>query len=241
MSGVLQGLVLRLLDVDTHAPPLPAGGSPRVFRASRDFLRYSIVKWLLGHVVGVTALTIAVVTSCIDLNAQGHTTLARVIPGLVLVMVVVVALVSYAIVQLDYQLRWYVVTDRSIRIREGALVQREMTLTLANVQNLRLSQGPLQKLFGIADVVVETAGGTSSLDTGGTAALRGVRDAAALREELHALAERHRGTGLGDVDAHATNAPSTDLVVALQAVRDEARALRDVVVAARVAPQTPPA
>ena len=38
-----------------------------------------------------------------------------------------------------------------------------------------------------------------------------------------------------------THAPATDLVAALQAVCDEARALRDVVVAARVAPQTPPA
>jgi membrane protein YdbS with pleckstrin-like domain len=229
MSGAVQQLVLRILDVDTHAPPLPAGGSPRVFRASPDFLRYRIVAWLFGHLVAGAALTIAVVTSCVDLNAHGHTTIARVIPMLVAVALGVVAVVSYAIVKLDYQLRWYVVTDRSIRIREGAIVQREMTLTLANVQNLRLSQGPLQKLFGIADVVVETAGGTSTVDTGGTAALRGVRDAAALREELHALAEKHRGAGLGDVDDAAHPPATTDVHAALQAVRDETRALRDVV------------
>ena len=37
-----------------------------------------------------------------------------------------------------------------------------MTITHANVQNLRVVQGPLQRYFGIASLEVDTAGGGSA-------------------------------------------------------------------------------
>ena len=42
--------------------------------------------------------------------------------------------VTLALRRLDYELRWYVVTDRAARLREGILVLTEMTFTLVNVQ-----------------------------------------------------------------------------------------------------------
>ena len=35
----------------------------------------------------------------------------------------------------------------------------ETTITFENIQNVTVQQGPLQRLFGIADVRVDTAGG----------------------------------------------------------------------------------
>lgn len=56
--------------------------------------------------------------------------------------------ITYIAVRLDYELRWYVVTDRSLRIRHGVWVMREVTMSFANLQQVILSQGPLQRLWG---------------------------------------------------------------------------------------------
>ena len=51
------------------------------------------------------------------------------------------------------------VSDESLRIREGLVRVPEQTMTVANIQNMRISQGPLQRLFGLAEFEVHTAGG----------------------------------------------------------------------------------
>ncbi len=69
------------------------------------------------------------------------------------------AVVFYATTRLNFDLRWYVITDRSLLIREGVWVTREITLSFANAQNVRVTQGPLQRFFGFSNVEVDTAGG----------------------------------------------------------------------------------
>ena len=69
------------------------------------------------------------------------------------------AALTYFSLRLNYEMRWYKVTDRSLRIRAGVWNVHEMTMTFANVQNISITQGPLERLFGISDVRVETAGG----------------------------------------------------------------------------------
>ena len=53
-------------------------------------------------------------------------------------------------------------SDRSLRIRRGIWVIHETTLTFENVQNVSVRQGPLQRYFGIANLLLETAGGGQS-------------------------------------------------------------------------------
>ena len=162
---------------------------------------------------------------------------------------------SYASVRLDYELRWYVVTDRSLRIRTGLWTVQEMTMSFANLQQVAVSQGPLQRLLGIADVRVQSAGGGvsvaqqqhgnfQSLHTG---IFHGVENASEIRDLILARLKHFRETGLGDPDeeravsAHALTAagattPLTRNEEALCAARDllsEARQLR-AVIAARV-------
>ena len=79
--------------------------------------------------------------------------------GVVLTLAVIRVFVRLLVIKLDYELRWYLITDRSLRIREGIWSVREITLTFANVQNVSVTQGPVQRLFGVSEVVVETAGG----------------------------------------------------------------------------------
>ena len=59
---------------------------------------------------------------------------------------------AYVGIHLRYDTTWYVLTDRSLRIRRGILTIHETTISFENVQNVEVRQGPLQRYFGIADV-----------------------------------------------------------------------------------------
>ena len=152
--------------------------------------------------------------------------------------------ITYAIARLDYELRWYIVTDRSLRIRAGLASVQETTMSFANVQQVVVSQGPLQRLLGIADVRVQSAGGGGDrLDQHGhgdslhTGVFHGVDNASEIRDLIQERLRAFRQAGLGEPDdLHTAESPAPSGAVhevhptfALTAAREllqEARRLR---------------
>jgi hypothetical protein len=144
--------------------------------------------------------------------------------------------VTYAAVRLDYELRWYAVTDRSLRIRTGLLNLQELTMSFANLQQVVVAQGPVQRLLGIADVRVQSAGGGGgedhpkhkSGDSMHAGNFRGVDNATEIRDLILERLRRFRETGLGDPDDTAPDAPEgdDDTLDAARVLLEEARALR---------------
>jgi membrane protein YdbS with pleckstrin-like domain len=143
---------------------------------------------------------------------------------------------TYALARLDYEFRWYMVTDRSLRIRSGLTQIQETTMSFANLQQVVVSQGPLQRLLGIADVRVQSAGGgegsseeaDSSLHTG---VFHGVENAREIRDLILDRLRLFRESGLGDPDepsaSPSAGAPGTaPALAAARTLLSEARALR---------------
>ena len=148
-------------------------------------------------------------------------------------LVAFVQFLAYFATRLDFDQRYYVLTDRSLRVRSGALIVTEMTVTHANVQNLSVAQGPLQKLFGIADLEVQTAGGGAAQgkhkhDTGHSIRFSGIENAPEVRDRVLAYLRQHGGksAGLGDPDDHERHGLSPPALAGLRGVRDAAAALR---------------
>ena len=181
-------------------------------RQTSTFYKYLLLIW--GLKTGGTFLVV-----CLPLSLPpiiGALTLASkgqswgwsllLIPALVLALVIVFRLFALAILRLDFEKRWYVITDRSLRVREGVVSVSEMTVNFANVQNLSISQGPIQRILGIADLQVETAGGggprreehaTQNLHV---AKFRGIDNAQEVREVIQARLRHLKDAGLGDPD-----------------------------------------
>ena len=118
-----------------------------------------------------------------------------------LALIVLPDVVAYVGIHLRYDTTWYVLTDRSLRIRRGILNIHETTISFENVQNVEVRQGPLQRYFGIADVLVTTAGGgVASHGKGAQAStlgahvglLQGLDDADAVRNQILRLASSGR-------------------------------------------------
>jgi len=141
-------------------------------------------------------------------------------------------------------LRWYMVTDRSLRIRYGVWKISESTMSFANIQQVVVSQGPLQRVLGLADVKVQSAGGGSGGGHGSEHSSSGedmhlglfhsVTNAPEIRDLILERLRRFRESGLGDPDEKSAIAPTSPLTHAtpadtLAAAREllaEAKALR---------------
>ncbi|MBL9195157.1 MAG: PH domain-containing protein [Opitutaceae bacterium] len=144
--------------------------------------------------------------------------------------------VSYSLVRLDYELRWYLVTDRSLRIRQGIWGLHEMTMSFANLQQVVVTQGPLQRLLGIANVRVQSAGGGGqeegasheSSDSLHTAVFHGVENASEIRDLILERLRLFREAGLGDPDDTSVSLAPTgaSLQQAASRLLEETRALR---------------
>ncbi|HUT23189.1 MAG TPA: PH domain-containing protein [Sumerlaeia bacterium] len=205
MYELLKDLVLDLLRCPKAPPDPPAGShdSVRIFRAAPAYLHYR----LLGLWIGLTFFVLVV------LGADAALVLWLGLPGallgiLILGFVAAKGLFFYIVTRLDYEMRFYIITDRSLRIREGVWQIRETTLTFENIQNMKIQQGPLQRLFAIHDLVVETAGGGGGIspqERGHSGMMhrgvfRGIGRPADLRDLIMRYLKAVRTSGLGDLD-----------------------------------------
>lgn len=231
--------VLNLLKVPPVPSP-PPGSKPRVFRAAPNYLTLRIIVWSFAQVFALIGLIIAlfVFSNAMHRAPRGVVIAYRLFETFGFAAFVAQLLYGLAVVRLDYEMRWYMVSDRSIRIREGIGIIREKTIALANIQNIGIRQGPLQRLLGISDVEVKTAGGGGHEDPRKKqmgepmhiAYFRGVDNAEEIRSIVMEGVRRQRNTGLGDPDEHHQHEPrgrvSGELESALEVLLTEARRLR---------------
>jgi uncharacterized membrane protein YdbT with pleckstrin-like domain len=241
MYNLFRGLCEKWLRIPPKPEPPPGDEhSSRVFRAAPKYLKYLRVMWGIRNGVALSAVLIPLTVISIALMANREGTAAAVVAAVafvVLGILILQALFSLALVQLDYEKRWYLVTDRSLRIREGVGTVREITFTFANIQNLSVTQGPIQRLLGIADLKVETAGGGSVAGQQQhpglnlhTAYFRGIDNAEEVKQLIATRMRAHRDAGLGDHEGREQQntgvAAATPVIEVLDAVLTEATALR---------------
>jgi membrane protein YdbS with pleckstrin-like domain len=243
-----------------HEPEAPPGDSDvRVFRAAPSYFRYRVILWGLKQIAGVMGILFyltfaptwipdfdrlhlgpfAVVTRPMLIAALSFFEIVG------LVIYVFQAIGSALLLRLDYEQRWYLVSNRSLRIREGLVRLQERTMTFANVQHLAIHQNPIQRWLGISDVEVRSAGGGSGSTDGHehdkandlhTAYFRGVSDPERIRDVIRERLKSGGDAGLGDPDDAQSTAmhlvpdtgDATRLAIdAARLLRDEARALKE--------------
>lgn len=232
-----------LLRIPREPEPPPGDETKtRIFLAARKYYQYLLVLWALKTVLTVVIILfillgpmVAVFTNWAHLGNMAKV-LMLAAEAFGLIAALVSAVFRLALVRLDFEKRWYVVTDRSLRVREGIVQVREATVTFANIQNISISQGPLQRVLRIADLRVDTAGGGGAAGHGkhGTINLhtvwfRGVDNANEIKELMQQRLRQLKDSGLGDheeLTGQIAAPVSANLLGALREVHSEAQALR---------------
>ena len=228
----LSPLYAPLLKVRTDPPQLPEGGSPvRMLKPSERYLSYQYLGACLAAIAHFAPVAVITVALTVALGPLG------LIVGLV-AFAVSFALLGFQLVvaRVDWELRHYVIGERSLRVREGAWVNREVTLSYANVQNVEVVQGPIERLFGFQSLKVSTAGGGEERpgQTGHGASLYGLEQAEQIRQLILERMKHHKDSGLGDLDEHPHAAATVPVATSqldeqhLREVLEAAKALRAV-------------
>jgi membrane protein YdbS with pleckstrin-like domain len=230
MYEFLRAPLLRLLRVPpSPAPPAGSADSTEIFHAGRNFYIWSVIRW--AFIEALIALSLAGPLISFRLRPPGNREMPPVAAVILIVLAVIAAmgfllqllLTGFAL-RLAYEMQWYIVTDRSLRIRSGVWSVEELTMTFVNIQQITVQQGPVQGVLGIADVHVLSAGGSGSgkpgeKSSGHAGRFRGVDNAETIRDLILERLRRYKDSGLGDPDE-----PHTALAAAKE-VLDEARML----------------
>lgn len=219
---LLRPVFLPLLKLRLDPPHLPEGTTlVRELKPEPQWLTLQYLKAAArasGPFFGALAFSTAIIAT-MKLNGMWLT-----LP----IFLFTVASVGFSLVaaRLDYELRHYLVGDKSLRVSQGAIVHREVTLSYANVQNLEVTSGPLETLFGVKTLTISTAGG----GVGGAqlhhARLEGLKDADGVKMLILGMLKGQKDAGLGEpVEAAHSEGLNAG---ALEEVREAAVNLRNV-------------
>ncbi len=227
---LLKPIFLPLLKLELAAPHLPEGSSlVRSLKPSEQWLAYRYLQTLFGFLNQFIGVGIVVIAAVAKLRGWGLAI------GLGIFAIEAV-LIGFALVvtRVDFELRHYLVGDRSLRVAQGAWTREEVTLSYANVQNIEVNQGPLERLFGFKSLTISTAGAdtTPGKENSHLVTLVGLKDADEVRALILGMLEHQRDSGLGEPGAQPQ--PSSPLVLSrLNEIRAAAVALRDAALTAR--------
>jgi membrane protein YdbS with pleckstrin-like domain len=214
--------------VPEHPPTLPAAEGERLvsFHPSRNYLKYlKLYFWIAFFLVDIAIL----IGWLIVFVAYPPLGVLLALPALA--VAILPDIVAYIAIHLRYDTMWYVMSERSLRCRRGIWTILEHTITFENVQNVQVRRGPVEYLFGIWTIVIETAGasegeGENQFAVGNKTIMQGIDNPAEIRGLILERVRRSRSAGLGDEPAAPVGAgPAIGLehVRALQEILLELR------------------
>ena len=83
---------------------------------------------------------------------------------LILGILVIVAIYGIASPQVFYRRYRYRIDDEKAEIRRGVVVISHTLIPIERIHQVQVSKGPVNRIFGLADVNITTAGGTAVLE-----------------------------------------------------------------------------
>ena len=231
----------RLLKLPLGNPPLPHGDPSKVetWNPGEGYLRYRLLGFFLGAIPGLLTTLLCGVAGVLlvvspetlaGVSDQVARDMAEASPvalgalgvlGVLFSLFMIGSLIfQYVVLHLELDMLRYTLTDEALRLRRGVVHVEEVTLSFANIQNVKFSQGPVQRYFGIGDLVVETAGGGGTIPQPGAAGpvlnhqglIKGISDPERLRDTIQARVRRFKGSGVGGEvqDLESPDAPPSD-------------------------------
>jgi putative membrane protein len=126
-----------------------------------------------------------------------------------------------------YHTMRYRFTDDGISMRWGILFRREIIVNYARIQDIHLKSNIVERWFGLARILVQTASGSSSAEM----TIEGIKEFEALRDFLYSrmrgVKDHHPHPAAVTASAAAPAGDAGQLAAALRETAAELRALRE--------------
>ena len=223
------GVLTRWFRVPGHPPTLPTmpGEHLQAFKPSDGFLRYLKLQFWVACLV-IDGL---IFIGWLSLTAA-RPWIGIWLTPVALALAIVPDIVAYLAIHLRFDTTWDVLSQRSLRIRSGIWTINEATITFENIQNVTVESGPIERYFGIGNVIVDTAGGGSGGGEGGhgkgsdnlhRGRIAGISNADEIRHLILSRLSLSRAAGLGDETEEAAPGWNPEHVTTLREIRDALR------------------
>lgn len=221
---MLEGLtatLLRLLRVPPE-PQIPVEArNVRVFRAAPSYFRYRLAIWALTQLGALLGFLSVIVFPVEWKDFEGPTaTLMRIGEAVAWVAFVGQAIFSLAVLRFDFDMRWYILSDRSLRIREDPHGPGEDDDVRQHPEHRDPAEPDPAAVRDLRRRGPERGGGAgdahgaarSSADSPHLAHFRGVDNPEEIRTAIRERIRMHRDSGLGDPDEAAAAIAATPAV-----------------------------
>lgn len=145
---------------------------------------------LISHGITVCAMALGAFVILSSLTFAGNLRGARlvIIPSVVATAIGVIALWGWRYQHLEHARTSFVISGAGCEIRRGVLWRRIITVPLSRIQHSDVTQGPLQRAYGLATLTLYTAGTEhAKIDLHGLA----FDTAMAIRQYLFERSEAH--------------------------------------------------
>ena len=121
---------------------------------NKEYLTVSVISYTIFWVIIVSAVLIA---SFFD--EQGRPVWVNLTIAAVLFFLIVA---SYVLTILGFRRKLYAVREKDIIYKKGLLWRSSVIIPFNRIQHAEVHQGPLDRLFGLSNLKIYTAGGSSS-------------------------------------------------------------------------------
>src|ERR1051325_11538737 len=124
MKRWMQTQILDLMRVPAEPhPPDGSSGSIRIFRSGRNYYRWRLILWLGAHLVVLILVTILVFAlfRVMRVATPWVRFAAEALVALLVIGFLGSSIFTFLQQRLNYELLWYIVTDRCLRVRSGIL------------------------------------------------------------------------------------------------------------------------
>ena len=145
---------------------------------------------LIGHWITICVMSFGafMILSSLTFAGKLHGMRLPVVPGLVVAGISLIAWWGWRYQHLEYARTSFVISSAGCEIRRGVVWRRIITVPLSRIQHTDVTQGPLQRAFGLATLALYTAGTEhAKVDLSGLA----FDTAMAIRQYLFERSEAH--------------------------------------------------
>ena len=121
-------------------------------------------KWRLTRFIGLVFLLIISAVGILAV-ASAEDTALTVLAGIVFGVVILAQLVNLIVYPIIEYIQWeYLIDDDRIEIKKGIFWRSHTVIPISRIQHVSSKSGPVQNMFGLASVEINTAGGVHSID-----------------------------------------------------------------------------
>ncbi|RMD02487.1 hypothetical protein D9O40_06105 [Clostridium autoethanogenum] len=126
----------------------------------------AIKSWIIGRTV-ISVIFIALYVVCVSLflmpRIEDMKVLKCILNLLTAIIIFVSILDSFIWPFLEYKQWKYGIFEDKIELIEGIIIRKRTIIPVSRIQNLKIEQGPIERMCKIASVNIITAGGTHKI------------------------------------------------------------------------------